>query len=313
MVSPDDVFSMSTPWQTTMIDRLSSTACAPGGWSYRTGSPAAAEPTALVCLAMIRHGMTPDHWQHGLTMLARIQEKSGGVPSTPSADSPYWPTGLAIAAWNAHDADSGHDYEHPIDRAVQWLVNTRGCAIPNRPDIYGHNSQLQGWSWVEGTHSWLEPTAYGVLGLRAVGQDHHPRTREAVVLLRDRMFPSGGWNYGNTRTFGRTLRPFPGTTGIVLTALAGARDIASIKPSVHYLNGELQHVRSPMSLAWGVIGLTECGVRPREADTWLSESALRALGRDASPLEDALLLLADPKSPPFGCDAAQPRESQVNG
>ncbi len=304
---------MSRPWQTALIDRLCSTSCAQGGWSYRTGSPAAAEPTALVCLAMIRHGIRPDHWQHGLTMLARVQEKHGGIPSAPVADSPCWPTGLTIAAWTAQSEKPDHEHRHSVARAAQWLIHTRGRAAPLRPDITGHNSQLQGWSWVENTHSWLEPTAYGVLGLRAVGKDHHPRTLEAVALLRDRMFSSGGWNYGNTRVLGRTLRPFPGTTGIVLTALAGERDIASIDPSIQYLHGELQHVRSPMSLAWGVIGLTECGVRPREADTWLSESASSALARDANPLEDALLLLADSKLPPFGRDAAQPQESQVNG
>jgi hypothetical protein len=261
---------------------------------------------------MIRHGVSPNHWQHGLTMLARVQEKHGGIPSAPVADSPCWPTGLTIAAWNAQREKPDHEYRHSVARAAQWLIHTRGRAAPLRPDITGHNSQLQGWSWVEGTHSWLEPTAYGVMGLRAVSKDDHPRTREAVVLLRDRMFPSGGWNYGNTRTFGRTLRPFPGTTGIVLAALAGERDKASIESSIQYLIGELKHVRSPMSLAWGVIGLTECGVRPRAADAWLSESASSALARDVNPLEDALLLLADSDLPLISRHVGQSQEHQTD-
>ncbi len=145
-----------------------------------------------------------------------------------------------------------------------------------------------------------------------MSKDDHPRTREAVVLLRDRMCPSGGWNYGNTRTFGRTLRPFPGTTGIVLAALAGDRDKASLESSIQYLIGELKHVRSPMSLAWGVIGLTECGVRPRAADAWLSESASSALARDVNPLEDALLLLADSDLPLISRHAGQSQEYQTD-
>ena len=304
---------MSTPWQSAMMDRLYSTACARGGWSYRTGGTATSEPTALACLALHTQHTPLEQWSHGLQSLVQAQKKCGGVSSLHQSDTPFWTTGLAINAWITPANHTENRYSNNISRAIEWLLATKGLKVPFRPEILGHDTRLQGWSWVEGTHSWLEPTAYGVLGLRAVNKADHPRTREAVALMRDRMFPSGGWNYGNTRTLGRTLRPFPGTTGIVLTALAGENDNSSIEPSIQYLLNELQQLRSPMSLAWGVIGLTECGVRPREADTWLSESASSALARDANPLEDALLLLADSQVPPFGRDAALPRESQVNG
>jgi hypothetical protein len=243
----------------------------------------------------------------------QAQQDHGGIQSAPLSDSPCWPTGLAMIAWNAMGEDTQQHFDRAIERAAQWLVNIRGRAIPLRPDIFGHNSQLQGWSWVEDTHSWLEPTAYGVLGLRAANKDDHPHTREAVMLLHDRMFPSGGWNYGNTRTLGRVLRPFPGTTGIVLTALAGEHDNTSIEPSFQYLHNELRGVRSPMSLAWGLIGLTECGVRPREAEEWLAESAAEALKRKPQPLEEALLLIADSDRPLIVTQAPHLKERQDNG
>ena len=65
------------------------------------------------------------------------------------------------------------------------------------------------------------------MALRAAGRASHPRVREAVRLLCDRALDEGGWNYGNTRVFANTLQPFPATTGIALTALAGERPLVS--------------------------------------------------------------------------------------
>ena len=165
--------------------------------------------------------------------------------------------------------------------------------MPDRPDILGHDTKLRGWPWVDGTHSWVEPTAYAMLGLRAARKYDHPHVHEAVRLLWDRMFTSGGWNYGNTRVLGNTLSPSPATTGIALSALAGEAPSTRVNVSVEYLVRELQHVRSPLTLGWGLIGLTAWDARPKEARQWLAESAAAAIHREPRPLEDALLLLAD--------------------
>ena len=89
----------------------------------------------------------------------------------------------------------------------------------------GHDTTLQGWPWVVGTHSWVEPTAISMFALRSAGQAGHPRCREAVKLLLDRQLPAGGWNYGNTTVLGHVLRAQVQPTGLALAALADETDI----------------------------------------------------------------------------------------
>lgn len=294
--TPDDERPVSKPWPSMLIDRLLNTVRPGGAWGYRTAQLPSAEPTAIACLALSGHAVDASEWRHALDWLANEQRSDGGVPASAAAPLPCWPTGLAVVAWNASAPDKPGTFAPQIQMAAEWLLTVRGRKVAHRPDVFGHNTRLQGWSWVEGTHSWLEPTAYAVMGLRAAGLSDHARTREGVALLWDRMFDGGGWNYGNTRVLGKPLRPFPAPSGIVLTALSGELTEASIDPSLAYLRSTLQRVRSPMSLGWGLIGLSAWNARPAQADAWLAESARVSLAREAHPLEDALLLLASAPS-----------------
>jgi hypothetical protein len=259
-------------------------------WGYSVAGAAAVEPTALATLALHNHGIESDLIRPALQWLARVQQSGGSVPVTPVVDSPCWVTALAVLAWRS----CGHDdqYQPSIERAVGWLLRTQGQTLPHNPSVFGHDTSLVGWSWVEGTHSWVEPSAYAILALRAAGRSNHPRVREGLRLLVDRAIPEGGWNYGNVRVFHNTLRPFPGPSGVALTALAGEPLHPRIQAGIDYLERELPRIRSPISLAWGLIGLTAWRTRPAEADAWLAESAERSLRKPANPLHDALLLLA---------------------
>ncbi|MEK7757853.1 MAG: hypothetical protein AAB385_11645, partial [Planctomycetota bacterium] len=296
-------------------------------------SPAAApcaEPTALACLALSARGMEADAFQAsrspnhssadrrirligGLALLARLQRPDGSVSVALNIESPCWPTGLAVLAWsfsdsiadppsadpNAHPptADWGclaaPRYRPQTEKAVDWLLHSSGKPIAPNPTVYGHDTTLRGWSWVENTHAWVEPTAYAILALRGAGKGEHPRVREGIQMVLDRAIPNGGWNYGNPRVYKNTLRPFPGPTGIALTALAGQPSDSRIEAGIAYLSHELRRVRSPMSLGWGLIGLTAWGRRPDEASVWLEECARRALCSAPNAMYDALLLLAD--------------------
>jgi hypothetical protein len=92
------------------------------------------------------------------------------------------------------------------------------------------------------------------------------------------------------------LRPFPATTGIALTALAGDPELGDdsrVATSLDYLKRELTQVRAPLSLAWGLIGLTAWSARPEQAPQWLAEAAQQCLQREPHPLYDELLLIAD--------------------
>jgi hypothetical protein len=78
-----------------------------------------------------------------------------------------------------------------------------------------------GWGWVEGTASWVEPTARALWALR-VARPSSRRIADAVALLRDRECIGGGWNYGNRMVLDEELPPFAQTTAI---ALIGLRDL----------------------------------------------------------------------------------------
>ena len=68
--------------------------------------------------------------------------------------------------------------------------------------------------------------------------------------------------------------------------------------AINYLRRELQRVRSPLSLAWGLIGLRAWEAQPGEAEAWLAQCAQRVVEQPAAPLYDALLLLAGSKTCP---------------
>jgi len=143
-----------------------------------------------------------------------------------------------------------------LQRAVDWTLAARAKHWKNPdPANLGHDTSLEGWSWVAGTHAWAEPTAYALMALEACGHADHPRAVEARTMLVDRAVAGGGWNYGNKMVLGTNLRPFPGTTGIVLTALRHRTEEPSVQAGIRYLQQQIRTVRSAMSLAWTIIAL----------------------------------------------------------
>ena len=293
----DDAHTMPESWQHKLIDRLVAGANQDGAWGYQPGAAAGAEPTAMAALALAAHDRDPDLRERAVSWLAKLQQPDGAVPVWPGLSSPCWPTGLAALAWlragrRPLPDGRGSVEEIAAQRAAAWLLNNRGIPVPSDPRIFGHDTTLQGWPWVQDTHSWVEPTGYAILALRAGGKAQHPRVREGVRLLLDRAIPDGGWNYGNTRVIDNTLRPFPAPTGVALTAMADEPANDRIHVAVDYLRHELQGVRAPFSLGWGLIGLSAWGARPEVAQRWLEESATLALKRRPDHLYDAVLLLA---------------------
>ncbi|MBI2823563.1 MAG: hypothetical protein HYX69_02595 [Planctomycetia bacterium] len=272
-------------------------------WSYHPGSAPASEPTAWAALALAAYGRQAAA-QRARDGLAAAQTSSGAVGVRRDGASPGWPTPLAILAWNlvsptrdglGSDAASSEptDREHAAasGRAVQWLLSIRGNTS-GRPPYTGHDTTLAGWPWVEGTHSWIEPTALSVLALKAVGQGDHPRTQEAERLLLDRLLAGGGCNYGNTVVLGQELLPHVQPTGLALLALVGSKDPSGrVERSLAWLEGSLSSATAPASLAYGLMGLAAYDRWPVDADAWLAAAAARSLAGGSS-LELALVALA---------------------
>ena len=139
----------------------------------------------------------------------------------------------------------------------------RKAARSDRRELLRHRAAISApTSWIsaslsdisrpmaEGTHSWIEPTAFHALALKATARGEHPRAREAITLLLDRQLPSGGCNYGNTAVLGQMLRPHVQPTGIALLALAREQDQGKrFAKSVAWLRKALSTETTPTSVA----------------------------------------------------------------
>jgi hypothetical protein len=271
------------PWTDELIDRLA--AQIPCGYHVR--GPASTEPTALAALAFLAYRREIAA-SEALDWLAGLQAADGSVGPTAEQASPGWPTSLAVLAAICVKRKSKFD----VDRGVRWILETRGEALPRTPEM-GHDTTLVGWPWVEETHSWIEPTAMHVLALKAAGRGNHPRTREAMRLLVDRLLPDGGCNYGNTMVMYQVLRPHLQPTGLAMLALAGESDrYGRIAKSLDYLAAELSPRTAAASLAYGLLGLAAHGRSPQAARSWLETAYRRTVVREPAQYPLALLALS---------------------
>ena len=220
--------------------------------------------------------------------MAELQHPEGWLGVTRESSEATWPTSYAILLWS-----NLQGFPDESERGVAWLLEQKGETF-TEAGIVGHDGTLEGWPWIAGTHSWLEPTAMAVMALRRSNHLHHPRTRQGVKLIVDRVIDGGGWNYGNTSVFGKTLRPQPAPTGLALLALANLeinRD--TVTACCSYLRNALQRTRSPVSLSWGLLGLTAWDQRSVAAMKWLEESfyLVQEQGNSTMSMSLACLLL----------------------
>jgi hypothetical protein len=190
-----------------------------------------------------------------------------------SKDHPqaFWPTTLAVLAWHGSPA-----HRKSQSRGIEFLLSTTGQHHKKRDDSpVAHDTALRGWPWIGETHSWVEPTSLALLALEISGNGEHERAREARRMLMDRQMESGGWNYGNTAVFGRQLWPMPESTGLALSALEGRTERKAVEKSILYLKAEMGRLRTPLSFAWGRLGLSAWGVGPELGQDSLLENFRR--------------------------------------
>lgn len=277
-------------WTESVLDRLQQQPI--GG--YHEGKLAATEPTALVALALFAHGRL-ESAQKGADWLVGCQAMNGSVGVRFGETLPRWPTSLVVMAWAALDSQSRaseQKYRAPILLAKNWIFSFRGEAVKQDAEM-GHNTSIVAWPWVEGTHSWIEPTALCTLALKVTGEGMHARTRDAVRCLIDRQLSTGGCNYGNTTVLGQELRPHLQPTGLAMLALTGETDVGGkISRSLRFLESSLNDDTTTASLSFGLMGLAAHGRTPSNASSLLEKSYERAVKREASPYQLALLSLA---------------------
>ena len=94
------------------------------------------------------------------------------------------------------------------------------------------SNSIQAWPWVEGTASWVEPTAWCLLLLKKVrSQSPSPEADERIRVgeqfLFDRVCRDEGWTMATRKSTAR-IWPYVPTTAVALLAM---RTIAAIQSS----------------------------------------------------------------------------------
>lgn len=221
---------------------------ADGGWAYHAGKRSRLEPT---CWALLALGEREDPvglrtWPEAEGLLL---ERRDGSPN-------YAFHALAVLTLNARRVV----HERGNNAIVGALQRVRGEALPPS-NINRQDNSLQGWSWIGGTFSWVEPTAWCLLALkrcaRAGGMPiDRERIRIAERLLIDRCCKDGGWNYGNANMLGQELRPFVPSTAIALLAMLDRRTLPEIERSIDFLERAAGAEVSGAALSLAFIALT---------------------------------------------------------
>jgi len=218
-----------------------------GGWGYYPGKASRLEPTCWALLAL------PDLDPGVLTTWPAVDgllhERRGG-------DVNFAFHALALLTLTTR----GHEHASGNSTLTTKLEAAKGIKL-DQTTINRQNNQLQGWSWIAGTFSWVEPTAWALLALKkraAAGQRiDSARLSEAEALLVDRCCEHGGWNYGNGNMLGKELRPYVPTTAVALLALQKTEQPAAVvvEKSLAYLDRAASSEPSAVALSLSVMAL----------------------------------------------------------
>lgn len=247
-----------------MIEALRERQLPEGGFGGHMGEAFRPDATAWALMALEATGAT-QNMDSSRQKLVQAQLRDGRVPLHPDEPGVIWPTADVLLALHA-----SVEYEKFSARARDFLLRTTGrhyAPVAGSPT--GHDTSIRAWSWIENTHSWVEPTAMALLALSAVGCGDHERCREGRQMLLDRQIPSGGWNYGNKTVFKTELRPNPESTAMALHTLAGYAEPEIISKSLAYLRQEVARAHSPLSLGWSILALQAWNQSVDDKDAWI--------------------------------------------
>ena len=232
---------------TVELERLQQLALPCGGYGYQAGQSAHLEPTVLALLAL---GTSPA----GLKAAQSLEQHRGSDGSYRLArgrPQAVWPTALVLFARGVLDHPAAE-----IQPIANKLLTVEGKIVKMEASDAGDiDAGLLGWPWAEETFSWVEPTAWACLALRAVGLGRHPRVMEGLRLLLDRAFDHGGANYGSRVILGKQTDPIPGPTALLLLALQGV-DHPRIEAAKGYLRVMLETMPDVEHLAWIKLALS---------------------------------------------------------
>jgi hypothetical protein len=230
---------------------------ADGGWPYYKGKASRLEPTVFALLAL---------GEEGPPILRKWPRRNGLFVDA---------AGEVNLAFNGQAAMLFGGSHEPIgDDLKTALVATRGERIPpstvNRQD-----NSIQAWSWTEGTFSWVEATAWCLIGLKRLARGNadaalRARLDDGRRLLADRVCRDGGWNDGNSNMLGTELPAYVPTTAVALMSLGSGSGDPLVPPNLEYLQRQRTAENGAMALALTRICLGVFGLAAPDVDGALS-------------------------------------------
>ncbi len=238
-----------------------------GGWPYYGGRHSRLEST---CWAVLGTGVSLDS-----TPLAGWGSPDGLLVEPSSGEVNFGFNGLAALVMSAPQLVTSA----VTRRIVSALIEARGVAVSTSP-VIRQDTSLQAWSWTRGTFSWVDPTAWCMLALkRWPGLPEATRARVAVAeeVLRDRVCPGGGWNFGNGEVYGQGLPAHVPTTAAGVLALQDRSGDPLVQSAVAFLERAALLEGSTTALALSALALASVG-RP-------SSRIVAALGAHAPASE----------------------------
>ena len=249
-----------------LTDRLIAGQNDDGGWGYYRGKKSRLEPTCWAALSLANGAGD----QHALRVALQEWPSRGGLLLEHAGGEPnYAFHGLALIALHA----AGIEHRDGNIVLAGALQRMKGVAFPPS-DINRQDNSIQGWSWIDGTFSWVEPTAWCLFALKTCAlrgpfRVDPERERDAERLLVDRSCAGGGWNYGNSNMLGKELVPYVPTTAVALLAMRDRGSEPIVSQGLSFLDRHATFERSAMALG-------------------LASRALAAYGRDTEPVRSAL-------------------------
>jgi hypothetical protein len=273
----------------TCLNLLTARQQADGGFAPRDARESRPDATAWGVLALSAAPRPNlNSIEMGRRRLAAVQLPDGRVPITPNHVNASWPTALALLAWYGWRGN-----ESAAVHGLDFLGRVTVATFKTEDAVNAIDSTLNGWSWIEGTSCWVEPTSLAVFAFDRYHRETD-RVGQGVKLLLNRQLPHGGWNFGNTLVFGTELLPSEEYVGVALTGLAGHCPPEQVAQSIAFLEQRLPKLRTPLALGWGILGLSAWGRRPAEASAWISQCLDRQ--SQLGPFDTvhlALMLLAE--------------------
>jgi hypothetical protein len=227
---------------------------ADGGWPYYRGKASRLEPTSAALLAFDALGEPM-----GNDVLERWPRRDGLFVDGQTEAVNYGFNGFAGLALARTGSPQGAGL-------CAALLRVRGVtfSIPDAPTSIRQDSSLEGWSWIESTFGWIEPTAWCLLAVKRLtrtgrARDAAHRIDQAERLIFDRVCAGGGWNYGNSNVNGQNLAAFVAPTGAALLALQDQTGRAEVQRSLAFLDHNQTVEMGGLSLAMAGIALGVCG------------------------------------------------------